>query len=294
MNTSGHRDDPVAIDDLDGIDRRVYERRWKTLAVLCTQPDDRHRRQHRPQRGPPDARPASSRLDHASCSGWSTPTRSCSPACCSPPAPSATASAARAPCRPACSSSSARLAVRRRSPTPRPGHRRPRRHGRRRGVRHARHAVDPHQRLPARTSGPRPSPSGPASPAAARPSAPSPRGFAARALLVGLGVPRQRARSSPSPSSPARSSCPRRSDPEQQPLDPLGAVLSIVGLERARLRHHRGPQPRLDCSPRPSLPSAARSSRSGCSSLWELQHPAPDARPALLPATGVQRRRPAA
>ena len=35
MNTSGHRDDPVAIDDLDGIDRRVYERRWKTLAVLC-------------------------------------------------------------------------------------------------------------------------------------------------------------------------------------------------------------------------------------------------------------------
>ena len=35
MDTSGHRDDPVAIDDLDGIDRRVYERRWKTLAVLC-------------------------------------------------------------------------------------------------------------------------------------------------------------------------------------------------------------------------------------------------------------------
>ena len=36
MNPSPHRDASVAIDQLDGIDPHVYERRWKTLAVLCT------------------------------------------------------------------------------------------------------------------------------------------------------------------------------------------------------------------------------------------------------------------
>ena len=36
MNPSPHRDGAVAIDDYDGIDPHIYERRWKTLAVLCT------------------------------------------------------------------------------------------------------------------------------------------------------------------------------------------------------------------------------------------------------------------
>ncbi|MET0910514.1 MAG: DHA2 family efflux MFS transporter permease subunit [Ilumatobacteraceae bacterium] len=36
MNPSAHRDGAVAIGDYDGIDPHVYERRWKTLAVLCT------------------------------------------------------------------------------------------------------------------------------------------------------------------------------------------------------------------------------------------------------------------
>ena len=36
MNPSPHRDGAVAIDDYDGIDPHVYQRRWKTLAVLCT------------------------------------------------------------------------------------------------------------------------------------------------------------------------------------------------------------------------------------------------------------------
>jgi EmrB/QacA subfamily drug resistance transporter len=36
MESSAHRDDTVAIDQYDGIDPHVYDNRWKTLAVLCT------------------------------------------------------------------------------------------------------------------------------------------------------------------------------------------------------------------------------------------------------------------
>ena len=52
----------------------------------------------------------------------------------------------------------------------------------------------------------------------------------ARPLLVRLGLPRSTCRSSSSRSSPASSSCPKSRDPEESQFDPIGAVLSIVGI----------------------------------------------------------------
>ena len=62
------------------------------------EPVRHRRRQHHRQRRAADASAASSAPAPASSSGSSTPTRSCSPACCSPRAAWATASAARVPC----------------------------------------------------------------------------------------------------------------------------------------------------------------------------------------------------
>ena len=80
------------------------------------QPARDRARQHDPQRRHPHASSATSTPRTASCSGWSTRTRSCSRACCSPPAASATGSGAAARCRSG-SWSSASARSRRRSPT---------------------------------------------------------------------------------------------------------------------------------------------------------------------------------
>ena len=61
-------------------------------------------------------------------------------------------------------------------------------------------------------------------------------GLLRRALLVGLGVPRQRADLRRSPSSLGHFFVPTSRDPDDRPLDPLGAVLSIVGAGRPALR----------------------------------------------------------
>ena len=80
------------------------------------QPARDRARQHDPERRDPHARRATSTPRTASCSGWSTRTRWCSPVCCSPAAASATGSAGAARCSSA-SSSSASARSRRRSPS---------------------------------------------------------------------------------------------------------------------------------------------------------------------------------
>ena len=67
----------------------------------------------------------------------------------------------------------------------------------------------------------------------------------------------------------------RRSDPNQGDLDPLGAVLSIVGLGAPAVRHHRGPGGGLDRPARCSPASSSAPSPSPRSSCWELHtdHP---------------------
>ena len=102
-------------------------------------------------------------------------------------------------------------------------------HGHRRRVHLPDHAVDPHQHLPGRGSGPGPSASGPASPASASPSA---RSAAACCSSTSGGA---RSSSSTSRSCIAalvlgRFLVPDSKDPEEGRLDPLGAVLSIVAL----------------------------------------------------------------
>ena len=72
-------------------------------------------------------------------------------------------------------------------------HRVPRGDGRRRRVHHAVDAVDPRQRLPRPTSGPRRSRSGPAITGVAGRDRPGRERLPARPLLVRLGLPRQRA-----------------------------------------------------------------------------------------------------
>ena len=125
------------------------------------EPAHRVRRQLDPQRRAPHAlaRPRRDRV--AAPVGGRRRTRSCSPACCSRPARSATASDARARCSSGSPPSSSPPASRRRPPTMCADHRLPRGHGRRRRVHHAVDAVDPRERVPARASAPRRSRSGP-------------------------------------------------------------------------------------------------------------------------------------
>ena len=145
--------------------QKLYERRWWTLGVLCLcLAGDRHR-QHDPQRRAADARSRPRAPAPASCSGSSTPTRSCSPACCSPPGslgdrfgrkralhhrPGDLRRSARSLSAFAASASDA--------------DRHPGAHGHRRRADHAGHAVDPHQRLPRPSERGGPSASGPACP----------------------------------------------------------------------------------------------------------------------------------
>ena len=107
--------------------------------------------------------------------------------------------------------------------------------------------------------------SGPASPASGSPSARS-SAACCSALLVGLGLPRERAgrHRGPDPRPPDRA---RLEGPVAERLDPVGAVLSIVGLvswstRSSRRRRTAGPRRRRS-SRSPSPSSCSPSSRSG-------------------------------
>ena len=109
-------------------------------------------------------------------------------------------------------------------------HRLPGGHGRRRRVHHAVDAVDPRERVPRRASGPRRSRSGPAITGAAGVFGPVASGWLlghfwyGSVFLVNVPIIAHR---------PRRRAVPRAqvaSDPEQERLDPVGAVLSIVGI----------------------------------------------------------------
>ena len=157
-----------------------------------------------------------------------------------------------------------------------------------RRLRHAVDAVDPHQRLPARRA-----PQGHRRLGRhrrrRRRHRPDRLRLPARALLVGLGVPRQRAGHHRARSSPARILLPTSRDPEQPPLDIPGALLSIVGLGSLVYGIIEGPQHgwtspetprhlrRRRRRPRPVRPGGSCTRR------------APDARPALLPGPALQR-----
>ena len=105
---------------------------------------------------------------------------------------------------------------------------------------------------------------------------PDRRRLAPGALLVGLGLPGERPvvivgadrrtvhrAGLEGPASPSA-------------LDPVGAVLSIVGLVTPRLRHHRGARPRAGPRPRRSLTLRVRASLVlAAFAVWELRsdHP---------------------
>ena len=94
--------------------------------------------------------------------------------------------------------------------------------------------------------------------------------LAARPLLVRLGLPRQRADHPASRSSPAAFLVPKSKDPEQAQLDPVGAVLSIVGIVVARVRPHRGARQRLGEHRRRSAAFAIGVVVLALFVLWEL------------------------
>ena len=74
---------------------------------------------------------------------------------------------------------------------------------------------------------------------------------------------------------------PKSKDATASPLDPVGALLSIVGLERARLRHHRGPAPRLDERSASLLwfgGAGDRAAWRSASGSWRNRHPMLDLR----------------
>ena len=104
---------------------------------------------------------------------------------------------------------------------------------------------------------------------------PGDRRPAARALLVELGVLGQPADRRHRPRSPAYFLVPTSRDPNQGKLDPLGAVLSIVGLGVAAVRHHRGPGEGLDRPARGRRLRRRRRRHRRRSSLWELHTPTP-------------------
>ena len=89
-------------------------------------------------------------------------------------------------------------------------------------------------------------------------------------FLVNVPIVDRRAR------SPGFFLIPTSKDPSAPKLDPVGAVLSIVGLVVAALRHHRGAGRRLDATPRSSsaFVVGARPAR-WSSSWWEsrIDHP---------------------
>ena len=226
----------------------------------------------------------------ASSSGWSTPTRSCSPGCCSPPAASVTASVGAARCRSASSSSaSARCASafadhRRTSSSP-PG-------------RSWASAARSSCRRPCRSSptSSRPSERGKAIGVWAgdrrprRRARPAHRRLPARALLVGLGLPREHPDRRRRPASPASSSSRRRRTRRAAELDPVGAVLSIVGLTALLYGDHRGAAATGWTDPM-ILVVLRRRRRAARRVRWSgSAHRPPDARRALLQEPPLHRR----
>ena len=168
------------------------------------------------------------------------------------------------------------------------GHRRPGGHGPGRRVRHALHAVDPHQRLPAVGAHQGHRHLGRHLRRRRRPRSCRQR-LPARALLVGLGVPRQRADHRRRAGRRRGSWCRRRSDPESAKLDPFGALLSIAGLGSLVYAIIEAPRTVGLSAATPRSGSAAPRCADRVFVWWELRNRAPDARPALVPRPALQR-----
>ena len=166
-----------------------------------------------------------------------------------------------------------------------PGHRHPGDHGRRRGPGDAGHPVDPRHRLPAPGAGPGHRRVGRAGRGGGG-HRPHRRRLAARALLVGVGVPRQHPRDRRRPGGRAlpRPHLPRPPQAAARP-DRRGPVDRRPRL--APLRHHRGPHPRLDRrthAPRGRHRPGVRPAVRGVGAA----HAPPHARPAVLQEPPVQ------
>ena len=222
--------------------------------------------------------------------GWSTPTPSPWPRCCWWPAPSATASAGGARCWSASSSSALGSLLSALRPLRRRAHRLPGPHRHRRRADHARHPVDHHQRVPARGAGPGRRHLGRASPAPAAPSACSAPGgcsahFSWPSIFFVTAVGRRR--------HVLRGrwpSCPTTRSSEHVGLDPLGTVLSALGIGGARARHHR--RARSAAGPPRSPSSALVVGRGAGRRLRAVgaAHRAPAARPAAVPLPRLRHR----
>ena len=168
-------------------------------------------------------------------------------------------------------------------------HRRSRGHGRRRRADHAGDAVDPHQRVHRRAR------------ACARHRAlvgrrrhrgrarSGHRRLPARPLLVGLGVHRERADRHRRGRSPGRFLVPTSRNPERPRLDLVGRRLVDRRPRRARCRHHRGAQQRLD---RPADPRRLRGRGGRAQRLRAVgaPHRRADARRPLLRQPALHRR----
>ena len=273
------------------VQARAYERRWWILVVLCFSllvivldnsilnvaiPTIVARARRDEQPAAVDGRLLHARVRRAA-AHRGEPRRPVRPA-------------RRAAVRVSSSSGSARSSRRSRRQR-RPAHRHARVHGHRRRVHHAGDAVDHHQRLPAERARARRSASGPRPPGSAGALGPLTGGFLLEhfywgsiflvnlpivvvGLLAGVFL------------------IPTSKDPTAPRLDPVGAVLSIVGLVVARsTRIIEAPTARLDRPARSSCAFVARSRRSSPrSSSWELPQRPPDARRAVLQEPALHRR----
>ena len=209
----------------------------------------RHRaRRHDRQRRPARRSSPSSAPRPASCSGSSTPTSSCSPACCSRPAASATGSAASARCMVGLVVFGVDVGARRARPaSPATLIAGAGAHGRRRRADLPGDAGDPHQHLPRSRrarQGDRRLERGQRRRGRRRPDH---RRLAARALLVGLGVLRQRAGRDRRRASPRSCSCPSR------------GTRDAPALDWRRPRCCRSPRSARSCSRSSRRPSGAGS-----------------------------------
>ena len=82
---------------------------------------------------------------------------------------------------------------------------------------------------------------------------------------------------------------PKSKDTTRTPLDPVGALLSIVGLERAGVRHHRGARTTAGSSVDSLLWFGGAAIVLLAFVLVGVAQPPPDARPAAVPEPAVRR-----